>query len=413
MSKPLILIVDDDAGIRLLFTELLGQEGFTTECAVEGAAALDILRRQKVGIVLLDVCLPDINGLDLLQRIKSDYPELVVICVTGEGGLDTAVSAFDYGAAGYFIKPVNAKEFVFRINEIWKKKQLELSLKGERKKLREANEELSAAYDQLKKTQSQIVQQEKMASIGQLAAGVAHEINNPVGFITSNLSTLGKYFQKLGDYLKFLEDKVAAQGEEAAEQMAAEKKSLKVRYVLEDIPDLLEESLEGTERVKKIVQNLKCFSRVDDDSQKEADINECLESTLNIVWNELKYTCEVHKEYGELPRTKCYANQLNQVFMNLLVNAGHAIEEKGDIHIKSWADDSYIYVSVTDNGCGIPPDIADRIFEPFFTTKEAGKGTGLGMSISHDIIQKHNGEISFTSEVGKGSCFTVKLPIAA
>jgi PAS domain S-box-containing protein len=278
--------------------------------------------------------------------------------------------------------------------------------------MKKITEELEKAYQELKATQAQILQREKMASIGQLAAGVAHEINNPMGFITSNLGTLGKYLSKITEFInvqtKTLEDRKA---KDILEELKEIRKKLKIDFILEDIGQLIEESLEGAERVKKIVQNLKTFSRVDEAEFKFADINECIESTLNIVWNELKYKATLKKEYEQLPLTKCYPQQLNQVFMNLLVNAAHAIEKQGEIKIKTWNGDGFINVSISDTGCGIPPDKINRIFEPFFTTKEIGKGTGLGLSISYDIIKKHNGEILVESEVGKGTTFTVRIPV--
>ena len=186
---------------------------------------------------------------------------------------------------------------------------------------------------------------------------------------------------------------------------------LKLDYVLNDITPLIEESLNGAARVTRIVQNLKSFSRVDHAEYTAADINECIESTLNIVWNELKYKSTVEKEYGELPLTKCYPQQLNQVFMNLLVNAAQAIEKEGIIKIKTWSADGAIHISISDTGAGIPEEKINKIFDPFYTTKEVGKGTGLGLSISYDIVKKHNGEIHVRSEIGTGTEFLIHIPV--
>ena len=273
-------------------------------------------------------------------------------------------------------------------------------------------EKLENAYRELKATQSTILQREKMASIGQLAAGVAHEINNPIGFITSNLGTLGKYMNRLTEFISAQSDALELLKEENVKGSLREKrKKLKLDYILEDVEQLIEESLDGAERVKKIVQNLKTFSRVDEAEFKHADINECLESTLNIVWNELKYKATVQKEFQKLPLTKCYPQQLNQVFINLLVNAAHAIDKQGEIIIKTWNSKGNINISISDSGCGIPDDRIGKIFEPFFTTKEVGKGTGLGLSISYDIVKKHNGEIRIESKEGKGTTFTITIPV--
>ncbi|NMC73243.1 MAG: GHKL domain-containing protein, partial [Geobacteraceae bacterium] len=169
--------------------------------------------------------------------------------------------------------------------------------------------------------------------------------------------------------------------------------------------------LEGADRVSTIVRNLKSFSRVDEASCKSANINECIESTVNIVWNELKYRVKLIKDLGDIPPTRCYPQQMNQVFMNLLVNASQAIEGAGEIRIRTWNDEQSIYASVSDTGCGIPESVMNRIFDPFFTTKEVGKGTGLGLSITNDIIKNHHGDIRVESEPGKGTTFTVRIPI--
>jgi len=274
------------------------------------------------------------------------------------------------------------------------------------------NEDLQRAYLQLKQTQMQILQQEKMASIGQLAAGVAHEINNPMGFITSNLGTLSKYQEKLFDYQQQLEGLLSqAENAELNQQMAAARKTLKIEYLREDIVDLLKESKEGAERVREIVQNLKGFSRVDQAEHAEVDLNDCLDKTLSIAWNEIKYKAQVQKNYASLPLVACFPQQLNQVFLNLLVNAAQAIEGMGLIQVSTRVVGERVEVEFEDNGVGIPPENLKKIFEPFFTTKEVGKGTGLGMSISYEIIKKHGGDLRVTSVVGKGTSFVVDLPI--
>lgn len=272
--------------------------------------------------------------------------------------------------------------------------------------------ELENAYRTLKSTQAQIIQQEKMASIGQLAAGVAHEINNPMGFITSNLVTLGKYMDRLSEFMRTITDpSLFTNHEEAARFISERRTSLKIDSIMDDAPELIQESLEGADRVSTIVRNLKSFSRVDEASCKSANINECIESTVNIVWNELKYRVKLIKDLGDIPPTRCYPQQMNQVFMNLLVNASQAIEGAGEIRIRTWNDEQSIYASVSDTGCGIPESVMNRIFDPFFTTKEVGKGTGLGLSITNDIIKNHHGDIRVESEPGKGTTFTVRIPI--
>jgi len=279
--------------------------------------------------------------------------------------------------------------------------------------LEQKNGELEDAYTELKETQSQILQREKMASIGLLAAGVAHEINNPIGFVTSNLGTLEKYLQRFEEFIRLQANLLTETANaEQLTSLAEQRQKLNLDHITSDAHALITESLDGTIRITNIVRGLKSFSRVDQKEYSEADINECLESTLNIAWNELKYKAEISKEYGDLPRIACYPQQLNQVFMNLLINAAQAITEQGKITIRTWADENYIQVAITDTGTGISKDHLPRIFEPFFTTKQAGSGTGLGLSIAYDIITKeHGGELTVDSLVGQGTTFTVKIPL--
>ena len=285
------------------------------------------------------------------------------------------------------------------------------------KDLEKKNVELENTYDELRESQQKIIQQEKMASIGQLAAGIAHEINNPVGFVMSNINSMGKYSERLFQFIKIQSeavDRLSKQDGDTAvvlDGLHKKRRALKIDYVINDFTNVIKESLEGTERVKRIVQDLKNFSHKDEDEHKPADINEGIESTINVVWNELKYKANVTKEYGKIPLTKCNLGQLNQVFMNLLINAVQAIEEHGEISIKTERRDGDIVVSISDTGSGIQEDKLNRIFEPFFTTKEVGKGTGLGLSIAYDIVKKHSGEILVTSEIGKGSTFTITIPV--
>jgi two-component system, NtrC family, sensor kinase len=251
-----------------------------------------------------------------------------------------------------------------------------------------------------------------MASIGQLAAGVAHEINNPIAFISSNLGTMVKYLERLEQFLEQQSAAVAQTAPEPLQQeLARGRQKLKVDYILNDAKNLLAESQDGSERVRSIVQNLKSFSRVDDTNRSYVDINDCLESTVTIAWNELKYKATLTRDYGELPPVKCLPQQLNQVFLNMLVNAAHAIETQGEITVSTRSAGDQVLVSFRDTGCGIPEEIRSRIFEPFFTTKEVGKGTGLGLSISYDIIKKHNGSIEVESAPGCGTTFTIRLPV--
>lgn len=294
----------------------------------------------------------------------------------------------------------------------------ELGRRTAEKELQEKNLKLENALKEVKETQLHLVQSEKMASLGQLAAGVAHEINNPVGFVTSNLGTMRDYSQLLKTLLAHYE-KLAnlIAGKDAsidAELESIQKlaKDQDLAFVLEDLDKLLEESLDGTERVKEIVQGLKSFARVDEAQVKEANVNDCIESTLKLVWNELKYKCQINKKLGTVPSIRCYPGQLNQVFMNLLVNGAQAIPDRGEITIETLATNQDVLVKISDTGVGIAPENIAKLFNPFFTTKAVGKGTGLGLSISYGIVKKHGGNIEVESVSGKGTTFTVRLPLA-
>ncbi|MBN8446580.1 MAG: PAS domain-containing protein [Gammaproteobacteria bacterium] len=280
-------------------------------------------------------------------------------------------------------------------------------------KLEEEKAQQQQLIQRLEEAQNQLLQSEKMAAIGQLAAGVAHEINNPVGFIFSNLQTLQEYLQKMGKYIDLLGkiiDKVPQNTLHAMKADYVQRNQLEM--VLSDCPELVAESLEGADRVMAIVKSLKEFSHVDSTDWQEADITQGIESTLRILSNELKYKAEVVRHYApDLPHIYCQPMQLNQVFMNLLVNAAQAIETFGKIEVSVREVDNALEIKVQDSGSGIAPEHLKRIFEPFFTTKPVGKGTGLGLSLSYSIIHRHQGQIKVTSEIGKGTCFTLHLPL--
>jgi signal transduction histidine kinase len=274
--------------------------------------------------------------------------------------------------------------------------------------LQQRHEELQRTYDRLASAQEQLLQSEKMASIGQLAAGVAHEINNPIGYVHSNLGTLRDYVSSLLALLEHYAAQLPSDGDDALRQL---RERLDIDFIVGDLPQLLDESREGIERVTKIVQDLKEFSHVGDETPRAVDLHKGLDSTLNIVWNDLKYKVQLDKHYGELPLVECNPSELNQVFMNLLINAGQAIAERGTITLATGVDEGMAWVSVTDSGCGIPNDALQRIFDPFFTTKPIGRGTGLGLAIAYRIVAKHNGRIEVRSRPGFGSTFRVVLPI--
>ncbi len=289
-------------------------------------------------------------------------------------------------------------------------------LKLKNAQIERRNEEIEKANAALMSTQAQLVQSEKMASVGQLAAGVAHEINNPIGYITSNLGTLQSYTDVMRElitgYRQYSDSIKAGNADESLYLKMQEIQAKEdIDFVLDDVIELVNDSLAGSLRVKEIVQGLKSFSRVDSADYSEADLHSGIESTLKVLANEMKYSCEVKLEFGDLPQVSCNLARINQVFLNLLVNASQSFEQPGVVTISTRCDDTWVYLTVSDTGCGIPEDKLGSIFDPFFTTKPVGSGTGLGLSISFGIIEEHGGTLSVKSEVGSGSQFTIKLPI--
>jgi two-component system NtrC family sensor kinase len=267
---------------------------------------------------------------------------------------------------------------------------------------------------QLEQAQQQLLQSEKMAAVGQLAAGVAHEINNPTGYVRSNLATLQRYVADLFTLLEAYERSEADLQHNPArvQELAALKQRLELDYLKRDLVDLLRESGEGMDKVRRIVQDLKNFSHLDASEWQWADLHANIESTLNVVWNELKYRTEVVREFGALPPVFCIPSQINQVILNLLTNAVQAIPERGTITIRTGSEGAEVWFEISDTGSGIDPEHMRRLFEPFFTTKPVGEGTGLGLSISFGIVQKHGGRIEVSSTPGQGATFRVWLPVA-
>ena len=282
-----------------------------------------------------------------------------------------------------------------------------------RLELQRQSEEQQHLIRRLEEAHHQLLQSEKMASIGQLAAGVAHEINNPIGFVGSNLGTLQQYLQALLEITAAYERHEQSGAGGPGPEVLRLKQHHEFDYLRDDAPALLRESAEGVQRIKRIVQDLKDFSRVGEDTWLWADLHTGLDSTLNIVQHELKYVAEVQRCYDKLPAVQCLPSQLNQVFMNLLVNAAQAMRKPaGQIRIHTGrASADEVYVDVVDDGCGIAAEHLTRIFDPFFTTKPVGQGTGLGLSLSWAIVRRHGGRIEVQSRPGEGSRFRVVLPV--
>ena len=404
-----ILVVDDDEVDRMALRRALGRvrkDGRVIE-AGNAEEARKSLESEEVDCIFLDYRLPDSDGQALLAEFRRKGIDVPILILTGHGDAQLAVDLMQGGASDFLSKSSLSPELISRrLSNV-------LRIYEADSERRRAQEQQRVLLEQLREAQGQLLQSEKLASIGQLAAGVAHEINNPLGYINSNISTMVKYvddlfalfnaYERAEDYLTDATVKADVQGI---------KERVDWGYLKSDLHSLLEESLEGVDRVRRIVEDLKDFSHVGEAEWQWADIHKGLESTLNIVHNELKYKAEVVKQYGELPPIECIASQINQVFMNLLVNAAQAIEQRGVITVRTGTEeDEWAWVVIQDTGKGITPDKLKRIFDPFFTTKPVGKGTGLGLSLSYGIINRHGGRMEVESVVGEGTTFQVWLPI--
>jgi len=283
--------------------------------------------------------------------------------------------------------------------------------------LAEKNAALEEAMTELSSAQQMLVHREKMASIGVLAAGVAHEINNPVGFVQSNLNSLRRYAARLEEFTRAVIDDGAgggleSDGGERSEQLTRLRKKLKIDFILEDLDGLIEQSLQGTQRIRKIVSDLRSFSREDQDEPGPVELNAVLQSVLEMAHNELKYKAEVIREFQPVPVLQGLPGRLSQVFLNLLINASQAIERDGRITVSTRHEGDQVRVDIRDNGVGMDEQTMRHVFEPFFTTKAVGQGTGLGLHLAYGIVENHGGSIEVQSEVGVGTCFSVSLPVA-
>jgi signal transduction histidine kinase len=410
-KAPTILVVDDQP-VNIAVLRGMLQTRYRVREAENGEAALRAAMQEPLpDLVLLDIQMPQMDGFEVLQQLRNNplTQDIPVIFVTASGSQEDELLGFELGAADYIHKPVNGIIAISRI-------RTQLQAKVARDMLRKHNQRLEQRVEEdvkaLEQAELQLIQSEKMAAMGQLVAGVAHEINNPVGFVGSNLVTLEKYLANIFALLNGYEQ-ARAGGEAASAALDKLCQDVDVKFLHNDIAALLHESKEGISRVRKIVLDMKDFARTGDVAWQWSDLHRGIDSTLNIVWNELKYKCTVTKRYGDLPQIKCLPSQLNQVFMNLLVNAAQAIETRGEIIITTErVGDDAVRISFCDTGAGIPPDILAHIFDPFFTTKPVGKGTGLGLSISKGIIERHQGKIEVSSEAGKGTTFVITLPLA-
>lgn len=399
--SAVVLLVDDQVMVAEAVRRLLAtQSGIEYHACSDPAQALTTAERLRPTVILQDLVMPGTDGLALLTayRQHSDLRDVPVIMLSSEDKPEIKGQAFEHGANDYLVKLPAAVELIARIH-CHSRAYLD-------------HQALQQVVRELESAQSQLLQSEKLASIGQLAAGVAHEINNPVGYINSNISSLKRYVENLFNLLASYEQAEGTLAPEIAQGIRERKAEMDFQYMKEDIMELVDESVEGVTRVKQIVQDLKDFSHVDEAEWQWSSLVSCVDSTLNIVNNEIKYKAEVVKEYAAVADIECIPSQLNQVFLNLLVNAAQAIEERGLITIRVEAPDpDWVQVAIRDTGKGMDEQTQKRIFDPFFTTKPVGQGTGLGLSLSYGIVQRHGGQIEVDSRVGAGTCFTVRLPV--
>lgn len=413
--KGIILVVDDNPNNLQVLSSFLDNSSFEVWAARSGEKALQRLENDILpDLILLDIMMPGMDGFETCQHLKSDarYQDIPVVFMTALSETADKVKGFQLGAVDYITKPFQHEEVLVRIEHQLKLKHLTTNL--------------IAKNNELQHTQTQLIQAEKIASLGQIAAGIAHEVNNPINFIAGNLNFVEKYVQEIVNllylYRKYLPNPPA--------EIQTAIKNSDIDYILKDLSNIIQSMQVGTDRVAGIVSSLNKFSRHREAGKKLTDLHEGIESTLLILGHRLKANSnrpaiEIIKEYGDLPLVNCYPGEINQVFMNLISNAIDAIEEvnkhknyhevtqnPGLIRIKTEIIGEQIICIVTDNGTGVDEEVKTKIFDAFYTTKPIGKGTGLGLSIAYQIIVvNHCGKISCHSTLGSGLEFIIELPI--
>lgn len=407
-----ILIVDDEESVRRLFATSLS-ERYECVTAADAQEALNLLAEQQFALVISDVQMPGLSGVELLRRVLSDFPEVAVIIVTGIDRTQRVIDTLRLGAFDYLIKPCDLDVLQLSVERALARQALVRDAKRYKQDLERRNEELASQKAELGRLQAQLVQSEKMASLGQLAGGVAHELNNPAGFIYSNMESLSRYTSDLS-YLLTAYDGVPL-SPEVMSHVNAIKEEIHYETLLSDLSSLIADCEEGARRIRDIVLNLRTFSRLDEAEVKKVDIHAGIDSTIRLLSQYYNSNhIQLKRHYGDLPLVDCYAGQLNQVWMNLLTNAAQAIGRgSGEVRIETNLENETVVVRISDTGEGIKPENLKRIFDPFFTTKPVGEGTGLGLSISYGIVETHGGAIKVESTPGEGTTFTTLIPLNA
>ena len=425
-DTQLVLVVDDTPANLNVVAEALGDAGFEIAIATDGERAIKQATVGQPDLILLDVMMPGIDGFETCRRLKASplTCDIPVIFMTALADTTDKVKGFNLGAVDYIPKPFQEAELIARVTTHLKLRHLSQTLEQQ---VEERTSELKTALQQVQQSQVQLVQSEKMAVLGQLVAGIAHEINNPVNFILGNLDYTKEYTKSLLGFVQLYQKHYPNPVAEIQDHA----KELDLEFLQEDLLKILDSMKMGTDRICEIVRSLRNFSHVDEAERKAVDIHEGIKSTLLILQHRLKSNSEhpaiqVIQEYGQLPLIECYAGSLNQVFMNILANAIDALEEFSAKHTyqenqknprqiiirTSIIDSQVVQIAIADNGAGIPEEIQQRIFDPFFTTKPVGKGTGMGMSISYQIItKKHHGKLLCNSTLNKGAEFIIQIPL--
>jgi two-component system, NtrC family, sensor kinase len=411
-EKERILIVDDSATVRRVFANCLSAHHTCVEASSYNEA-LECLNNDQFALVLADLIMPGLSGIELLRKIVEKYPDTAVIMVSGIDQPQRTLDAIRLGAFDYLIKPCDLGVLELTVERALERRNFMLSARQYKLDLEARNEELVHGKAQLQRLQAQIVHSEKMASLGQLAAGIAHELNNPVGFVYGNLDILNQYFQDIVRLLDYYDE--ACPPNEKTLNVSSIKSEINYSRLREDLASIIDDCRNGVERICDIVQNLRIFSRLDEAEFKKTDIHEGIESTIRLMSRYFSAgKIKLIRDYGALPLIDTYSGQLNQVWMNLLANAAQAVlssgDESGEVRITTRRDGETVSIAVSDTGCGIAQEHMDRIFDPFYTTKPVGEGTGLGLSITFGIVERHGGKISVKTLLNEGSTFTVTLP---
>jgi len=411
-----ILIVDDDEAVRNVFYIYLS-ERYRCSTAGNFDEAIALLQSEEYAVVLSDMIMPGRSGIELLREINARFLDTAVIIVSGINRTQRVLDAIRLGAYDYLIKPCELDVIGMTIERalehralVRNSRQYKIDLERSNAELRRSKAEIERRRSELERLQAQIVHAEKMASLGQLAAGVAHELNNPAGFIFGNMEILKECAQGLERLLNFYDTASLTEDERA--KAALIKDEIDYAITLEDLRSIIIDCRDGAERIRDVVQNLRTFSHLGEAEFKKVDIHEGLDSTLRLLSR--YYTSgniTLRREYSLLPPVDCYAGQLNQVWMNLLANAAHAVKDGGEVTVKTKHEGESVVVTISDTGCGIQPETMKRIFDPFFTTKPVGEGTGLGLSVTYSIIERHKGAISVESRPGEGTTFTISIPV--